>query len=485
VIRSVLVRYCLPICLLVLSFLSFQFNLFRVTTQERFDTFQVDSEALVLDGIVHHRLISGGSSLGHYRRVLPDTQAFLNDRTRMDRAQDERLFLPYLSQFGLQYHIFDYLYSKCHLSVQQLEAVASLLMSLIVMAYFMALRRIVPIMAAIGFCLTIALSPWTVYFARNLFWVEATWFLPCLVTLFFGNRRPTLTNHFVLASLLFFATLIKFLCGYDFITTVCLAALVPLVFYLSSNSSGVKEIARQLGFACMAMFLAFVCAIGLHMAFLSNLASSTNDTAKILGSAKSTGIESGGLNVILKTAEKRLYSKDPHKIALDVCRDASGDGTTDPACVSIYENSLKSNVFQVVAQYFVFPHMVPWVDVLRVDDSTNSVFTNVLSSVRKKHFSEALVFARQFHGSTLFSKIMFLVLNVLVAYALYRRKRLSDLWWLGIAFAAPISWYVAAKGYSQIHTHLCYVLWYLPYIPLAITLLLCEYSKYRNNKAPA
>lgn len=479
---SGLKSYGMPACLLVLSFLSFQFNLFRVTSQERFDTFQLDSEGLILDGIVHHRLVSSASSLGHFRRAVPDTQAFLNDREHMDRVQDARPFLPYLSQFGLQYHVFDFLHSKCHLSVQQLEAVASLLMSLIVVGYFIALRRIVPTMAALGFCLAIALSPWTVYFARNLFWVEATWFLPCLVTLFLGNRRLTSANQLVLALLLFIATLIKFLCGYDFITTVCLAALVPLAYYHAKYSSGVKVVVRQLGFASLAMFLAFACAIGLHLAFLNGLASSPNDAASVSGAAKSTDIDNGGLALILRTAEKRLYSRDPDKTANEVCRDASGDGTIDPACVSLYEKSLKSNVLPVVARYFVFPHMVPWVDIFDVQESNKTVLRSVLSSVKGKRFTEALYFTAQFHGSTLLSKIMFLTLNVLVAYALYRRKRLSDLLWLGIAFAAPLSWYVVAKGYSEIHTHLCYVLWYLPYIPVAITLLLCEYSKYRMNK---
>jgi hypothetical protein len=231
------------------------------------------------------------------------------------------------------------------------------------------------------------------------------------------------------------------------------------------------------------MFLAFTCAIGLHLAFLNSLASSTNDTPKVIGTVKNTGIDSGGLAVILQTAEKRLYSSDPDKTAHDVCRDASGDGTIDPKCIRVYAESLKSNVLLVVAQYFVFPHLVPWVDIAKVDEVKNSVLKNVFSSIKRKRFLEALHYATQFHGSSLFSKIMFLVLNVLVACALYRRKKLSDLLWIGMAFAAPISWYVAAKGYSQIHTHLCYVLWYLPYIPLAVTLLLYEYSQYRKNKA--
>jgi len=462
-------------CLLVLSFCSFQFNLFKVTSQVQFDTFQLDSDALILDGIVHQRLVSGSSSLGHFRRAVADTQAFLNDRAKMDRGQEERPFQPYLSQFGLQYHIFGFLYLKCHLSIQQLEAVASLLMSVIVMAYFIALRHIVPTIAALGFCLTIALSPWTVYFARNLFWVEGTWFLPCLVSLFFGNRRPTIANHIVLSALLFLATFIKFLCGYDFITTVCLAALVPLVFYYTRNSYGARMAARQLGFACMAMFLAFVCAIGFHLSFINSYASSSNDAAKVIGSAKRMDTNGNGLAVIFQIAEKRLYSRDPDKTAYNVCNNASGDGTVDPACVNVYAESLKSNDLLVVAHYFAFPHLVPWVDLISVKESNQSVLWNVLSSIRKKRFSEAFHYAGQVHGSTLFSKIMFITLNVFVARALYRRKKLSDLLWLGIAFASPISWYVIAKGYSQIHTYLCYVLWYLPYIPVAITLLLCEH----------
>jgi len=489
-------RHRVTLCLLIVSFLSFQFNLFRVTSQENFKTFQVDSEALILDGIVHHRLIHRESGLGLYRRPFApghsdvDDSVYLSDRAQMDRSQETREFVPYRSQFGLQYYFYNYLYTTCHFSVQQLEAVTSLLMSFIVAAFFIALRRIVPNSAALGFCLTIALCPWTVWFARNLFWVEATWFLPCLVSLLLGNRRPTTSNQFTLTSLLFLATLIKFLCGYDFLTTICLAGLAPLAYYEARNGASMRKTVRQLGTASLAMFLAFICAIGLHVALLNSQEIPSPGSLQV-SSTNSASVNKGGITEILKAAEKRTYSKDPDKVAREACQTGSGVLSSYPECVTAFKKSLQSNGFQVVGRYFIARHMVPWLSPGKVDDSESTVAKSAISNAKAGHFPEALRLARTLRGSTFvfllsnaISAAMFLALNILVACVLYIRKRRSDLALLGIAFVSPISWYVAAKGYAQIHTHLCYVLWYLPYVPAAVALLLCEFSRQRHSNSP-
>jgi hypothetical protein len=241
------------------------------------------------------------------------------------------------------------------------------------------------------------------------------------------------------------------------------------------------------------MFLAFVCAIGLHAALLNNRSVTSAGTMKV-GSAKSAVSDGCGFTVILRAAEKRLYSKDPDMTAREACLEGEAGGVIDPECVSKIRQSLQSNVFLVVARYLVVPDFVPWVSSIslsRVDESDKPGL-KVFLAAKPRHFSEALRLVRTLHGPTLLfilsytiSAFAFLAFNVLVAHVLYRRKKLSDVLWLGIALASPISWYVMAKGHSYIHTHMCYVLWYLPYVPVAVTLLLCEYSTHQKDKNSA
>lgn len=481
-------RYGLPLALFFASFLSFQFNLFRVTPQSEFERFDAFSPALVLDGIVHHRFVPY-SGLGMYRRGTLDPGAYLDDQANIDKLEDNREFFPYNSQFGLQYYVFDFLYTTFKLSVPQLEATASLLMALVVAGFFIALRRILPTAPALGFCLTLVLSPWVVCFANNLFWVEATWFLPCLVSLFLGNRRPTTASNMVLACLLFLSMLIKCLCGYDFITCVFFAALAPLVLFQAKYNVRAKDAFRQLAVAGGAMIIAFACALGLHLALLSNHASLLRDNSDA-SSVKVADTPRSGVAVIVLTAEKRFYSKDPDKTAREVCAQDKLVMSNPEDCIRTYKGSLQSSVFNVVAQYFVFPRLIPWIPQGELDGSERAVLNNALSSIRKWRFAEALRLIRSLHESSLgycflhsLSVVLFLTLIALVGRVIYRRKRRWDLAWVGVAFFAPISWYAGAKGYSYIHTQLCFVLWFLPFVPASIALLLFEYSRSNGPKS--
>ena len=53
-----------------------------------------------------------------------------------------------------------------------------------------------------------------------------------------------------------------------------------------------------------------------------------------------------------------------------------------------------------------------------------------------------------------------------------RTKGLQPLAWAYLfSLSAPLSWFVAARGHSMVHTHINYVLWHLPTMFFALTLL--------------
>ena len=55
-----------------LSFLNFQFNLFNVVSEFRFNYFQVESEQFVLDGFLNHSINDKPLQLGQFSRPSID-----------------------------------------------------------------------------------------------------------------------------------------------------------------------------------------------------------------------------------------------------------------------------------------------------------------------------------------------------------------------------------------------------------------------------
>ena len=432
--------------LFVLAFLSFQYNAFRVTPANHFETFQLDSEILVLDGILHHQADPSGHGLGdYYHEELaghccgPDS--FRAVRAQFEKGARESFFKPYISQFGLTYYLFDFLHTA-GLSVYQMEGVAAVLMSLVVVGFFVLLSRETFVLAAIGFCLTLILSPWPVLFARNLYWVEFTWFAPTLLTLWLGGRGTSVRENRLLATLIFIALLIKFLCGYEYLTTICISALVPLVYFGVKLNRTTKEILRQAALISFAMFAAFVCAIAIHNISLTSSAEATPSAAS------ATPDDGGsGLSKIILTAEKRLYASDPDKVAVAACKSQSRDNSADPKCVRQMADSLRTSGLKVLKTYVEVPELFPW-----------------SSGVRDTRYP--------FLGCS----------AILLAFLYWQNKLSSAVGWLASAFAAPLSWYIVGKAHSVIHTHINYVLWYLPYIPVAVMLLVCCFLSFFKNR---
>ena len=64
-----------------------------------------------------------------------------------------------------------------------------MLMSIVVGILFYLLRKNFSTTVALLFSASLVLSPYVVVFARNLYWVEATWFLPMIVSMYYGKIK--------------------------------------------------------------------------------------------------------------------------------------------------------------------------------------------------------------------------------------------------------------------------------------------------------
>ena len=128
----------------------------------------------------------------------------------------------YKSQYGLQGRIFkclsllmekDNVYDNLHLVCCILTAmVFSLIVVIISIKY--------NIILAGCFYITFWLSPWITSYARNLYWVEFTWFLPMLVGLVCTWKIEEKKSRYFSYIACFLSVLLKCLCGYEYISVV-------------------------------------------------------------------------------------------------------------------------------------------------------------------------------------------------------------------------------------------------------------------------
>jgi hypothetical protein len=403
---------------------SFFGNSFSAADPSWFTQHQLDSEQLVLDGILHSRHSNHGKPivLGRYTRPeIPDQYTHAH-RLFRDGNQNGK-FNSYGSQYGLQGKVFAYLFSK-GFSISAIQLLVASCMALCLSCSYLLLRaNLFSGMASAAFCFSMALAPWVIVFARNLYWVPFTWFAPSLVTALAAtlfsrvstHREQAISNIF-LAATLFCFVLVKLLCGYEYITAIYLSSLVAFISISYRNRAHTSLIIKRSLIITLVFALAFGTSIGMHASQLETLGKP-------------------GLQTIWDTAAKRGSSTTPGSIVARACYKI-----TDPEklkdCQDSYSKSLTSSPLRVVYRYLFVPSFLPWV-------GHNTGRTSL--------------------------QLIFPIFVALIFFA-YRRDVLAALT-IGSFFIGSTSWFVAAKGHSYIHYSINYVLWYLLFIPVAVLLV--------------
>ncbi len=424
-----------------MAFLSYNYNALMITSDDYFITHQLDSEQLILDGILHGNNENGHISLGRYTRPNIDKQWVYSHQLYLNKNK-QGVFDEYRSQFGLQLYLYNFIAKKINYDARFLQAFSSFLMSLIVSCFFIIIKSEFSRKHAFAFCIPLIISPWVVVFAKNLYWVEAAWYLPTIVAFLFGkNAFMSFKNAAILGSMLFLTFLIKMLCGYEYITTIALSACVPIMYYATKYRIKAIKLFYMLLLAGSSFLSAFLLALVIHAHSLSS--DSYN-----------------GFNEIYFNAAKRVAISNPELAAREACKYSENPSE----CKKIYINSLTSNGFAVAGKYFSIPHFLPWID--RFDrpwiDQLNS--SSAIKILLKK-------------ATTIINNLGFIIFCIFVFFKAFKGKSpLSAA--IFVAFSAALSWYVLAKGHSYIHTHMNYVLWYLPFIPLSMLLFIKKKINY-------
>ena len=133
--------------------------------------------------------------------------------------------------------------------------------------------------------------------------------------------------------------------------------------------------------------------------------------------------------------------------------------------------SLTASPLKVVGRYFVAADFLPWLGYHNITnsekDTIKSIYKNPGTLFLYKTFDEF-----DFLGilGKVLSVIIFL-LFILYVFITSTRVGLNTLIVFAASLLAPLSWYILAKGHSDIHTNLNYILWYLPFIPFGFLLV--------------
>lgn len=140
----------------------------------------------------------------------------------------------YESQYGLHGKIFGYIakYMDKDEALSNLNLICAVTTAMVftIIALLLGIK-INPLFGSV-FYITFALSPWVVNFARNLYWVEFTWFLPMVVGLICSlkiDRQKWRIGCYIAT---FISIVGKCLCGYEYISVIMMGLVAFLVIDL-------------------------------------------------------------------------------------------------------------------------------------------------------------------------------------------------------------------------------------------------------------
>lgn len=451
----------LYICILLftVSFASFNFNFLKAADTDWYQLLLLDSDQLVLEGVLR-----GEGTLGRYwREDVGDNPKYLFKFFEDKNTVGD--FKEYRSSFGAQVPLFNFLYSIGLDSYKTYYAIIAFMTSLCVVSLFLFLEKYLTRESAFIGVFSLVISPWFINFSKSVFFIPALWLFPMIITFAYieMQSRGKRFSYFIYSCAIFFAFVLKMLTGYEYVTTMAVASCVPFFMAIKSyKKSHLYALRKSLNNALI-FIMAIATSFILHSYHISQ-------DGKVL------------TDELYTIVSKRVSLRDSNEVVKELCGEASN-------CLR-FEESLTTPAYKVVARYFVMPTFVPWLGAGYAEGLPCSSEPGCLVKLSSS-INEGPVVAAKFFTSVVFSedaarwiisRFSFLFYFILVLFFsvkyLDSRLRLALL----ISFFAPVSWFVLASPHSYIHTHMNYVLWYIPFIPISLAFVVYAIqSNIKNN----
>ncbi len=403
---------------IIVLFFSFGHNFFKIGYPSRgdiksqFEVFQGESEALVL---------------GRVDRITKDKDANLGGFMLIDDRLPSYAPGPYTSQVGLQGILVGIFAPNNSNDLPQYYQHARMffafLTALVLSFFILAISYEFGIITATFLLLCISYSTWIIFFAKNLYWSTPLLFIPFvlgwILYSYFYNKKK-LKYLFLLIG---FAVFIKAMTGYEYITNVAAAALVPILYFQIKEKINPVLILKNMLRVSFAGIIGFFSAIIVHIIQLSLYSHSFLNA----------------FNIIFDRVKVRTYFQ------------TSLDG--------VYSLVNQTDIFSILKGYllrpifgdskFLDPVYLDSIKVTLPDVSfTNSVYLS---------FSLIGIFF-----------LLFILISFLIIYRKWTIKKdpkiMALFFTVIISIPISFSWAILAKGHMYFHNHFNEIIFYIPFI---------------------
>ena len=393
-----------------LLFLGFYRNQWQMARPKKFSSFQKDVESYVMARMVLTRqsgLFSQGGLPG-WGDVDPENINELDHEHQYDAYFEGLTFDSYWvkkSHPGFQGIFFSLLDRSSpftpRMNLRLFRMFASGCFAAILAGLVLWFYTEFGKLSALLVFVSILLSQWMTLFGRNLFFVSAFFYLPMLVLLFRLQKEkyghPLSDKQ--LFWMVFGLTLLKCLLnGYDFILPTLGMVASPIVFYGLSEGWDRNLLVKRFLMVALTALLAILVSLIILSVQVMYASGNLND----------------GLNSILTTINRRVFSQDPNQMA-------------------IYEESSRASYWSILKIYLSESYLDRWpvpYFIIIIGFAVCSVMA--LSSIKNRRFP-----------------------NPTLAVA-----SIATTWF---ALLSPLSWFIIFKSLAYFHTHMNYLPWHMPF----------------------
>ena len=416
----------------VTLYAGFSSNRWNVADSRWFDRFQQDTQSFVVGRMVQTRQdgwLSFGGLLGWGNAGMrPDESFEWHQYLAYEGGWSFATFEPYLSQPGGSGALFGALDSllpgpsseKLQFFHDLTSLLSALALSLIVLWFALEFGFVVSIVVLVS---TLA-SQWLVVFGRNLYWSIWVFYLPLIGSLYWLRRNVgRQSSPAAFGALALVVLLAKcLLTGYEYLTTTLVMLAVPVVYYGLRDGWSPRRAAGLLAAAAVGSAIA----IGAAALLL------TLQIAAVRGSWMD------GLDHILLALRRRSLG-DPTGLAPE------------------FADSLRAPMVNVLLGYLRGRYF----DFNRLLTVTDPFLVRYVLKFRYLYLIG-----------------VFLVASILV----WRPRRGNRAWparrsgmslvavaWFSLL--APLSWFVLFKAHSNVHTHMNFIVWQMPFTMFAFAVV--------------
>lgn len=387
-------------------------NLFGILNAN-FGEFQKDSESIVIGKLAvsqREGIFYESGLTGTYGSLLTTNQYDIYTNNKVVKKET---YTTYLSQIGGQGIFFSFIDKLSPLSnennLKLFYLITAGLTSLIFTLFLKWVVQQFGLVTSIITLLLIITSYWIIIFSKNIWWSLWSFYLPFILILrYFEKNRTSKISFIKIGIISSFLIFIKcFFTGYEYITTTLIMFMMPIIFYSLSDNWSLLKFFKIAFSAAFGAIIGIIVSILVLLFQLSHL-----NSQKI-----------NGWNYLLETFTRRSYD-NPNKYL-------------DP----VYNQSMKSSIWQVLKIYF---------------NGNQFVFKSHNFSLSISFFQCICVFII----ATFF---------ILLKYNSKKNIALTITLWASIL--APLSWFVIFKSHSYIHTHMNFIVWYMPFMLFGFVLI--------------